>query len=644
MAVLVIALVVPKPGRSQTSVPNSTLAKATVEYQFQRYDKAVKMLFRVSPLDPAYLQAQEMLADCYRKTGNYDRALQTYELLTQQIEVKPHWYLCYAEVLVSRKQYDQARIMYEKYLQLVPADKRAKAGLASLADIQKNSADSLGWKVEYTNLNKKSSSEYSPVYYKNGLLFVSDRKSGCGIFGPSVSANLYYVEGFENIKKIKENDTNTPVAKAKKISKKVNTKMNEGPALIMPGANLLFSRVTRVKTPIVKGTYATSKMYTTRIDQWNNLTPFLFNSEAYSVMQPALSKDGSVLFFSSNMPGGFGAYDLYYCLKDENTGAWAKPVNMGPVINTEGDEMYPFMDEANVLYFASSGHGGFGGLDIFKASLRGPLAMTIPENLGAPLNSSADDFGFVKRKDKNLGYFSSNRSGNTNIYAFEQLTYDIKLKGVLVDKVTRKPLSQVLVSLISDTGIDTLRTDREGRFEARLKNGTDFEVKVTAPKYTSGVTRVSSKGLQSDTVLTFDLQSEKKCDSIKRVFNNHIIYYGLNKADINEDAKSTLDQLAGIMQAYPDILVATASYCDSRASVAYNEKLSKRRGQAAKDYLVTKGIDPKRIEVEYFGKRNLVNYCKDGVKCTETEHQLNRRTEIHIVYEGVDIVKAGCSD
>lgn len=665
------------------------------QYERLHYLSAVQYLAPVLSADSTLVAAQEIMANSQRNLRNYDEALLWYSKLVEQPAAKSEWVLHYAEALANKEKYEESEKWYRKYLSLVPADKRASSFVkASQASFQGNS----DWVVYQTNLNT-AASEYSPMWNNKGLLFVSNRKPGGAIkrvFGwdNTPFSDLYVVEDASKIKKIKidsgtfiasynsgsyrSNDDDTPptsndsqttgiytpgvyssagelsAGNAHLVKGRINSKFHEGPSVTAPDGSVFFTRNNHYRNRTGKSADGTIKLklFSALGGDWNKIEEFPFNSDEYSVGHPALSPDGNILIFVSDMPGGFGGKDLYYSVRTANGKKWNKPVNMGRKINTEGNEMFPFWGRDGVLFFSSTGYAGLGGLDVFEVMLKDLRPLGTPHNLGSPINSSADDFGFIRTADGKGGFFSSNRTGNDDIFAYTRQSYSIRLKGKILDARTEIAWPGSQIFLRTSEGIDTLKVNRTGEFECELAKDTDYEVIGYNPDYVTKRRFISTTGIRTDSVIVADFMLDKaeesqrwvvkNCDSLQRVFHVENIYYDLDKANIRQESKPVLDKLVRLMESHPEISVITSSHCDSRASSGYNKALSLRRGEATKSYLILKGIDSNRVRVEYYGKSRLVNRCYDGVACSEEDQQLNRRTEFEIILNGVNLGQLDC--
>ncbi len=695
-----LLLVITQKSYSQTASVESDLKKATIAYNALRYASAIPELKKVLAKDSNNVKAQEMIAYSYRMIKDYDQALAWYDTLTKQQDLQPKWALYFAEALANKQNYERSEGWYRKYLSMVPADKRATAFTAGkLNSISKNVNN---WKVVFANINSQAS-DYSPVYYKGGLLFSSNRKLNKIsrlTFGwdNTPFTNLYSVAKLSDVKGVNpdsliavaqnnqgkkyhfndddtsptSNDTKTlgeyspsiekdtlalllsDKIKIMPLSGTVNSKYHEGSAAVFPDGSIIFTR-----NNYYHGSSQTSKDGVNKLKMFianpsnTKIIPFLWNNNEHSVGHPALNTEGNILVFSSDMPGGFGGTDLYYCVRS-GSGDWTRPINLGKLINTEGNEMFPSLDKEGVLYFSSTGHPGFGGLDVFEVQMKEMKPVSEIRNLGVPINSSKDDFGLIKSKDGKSGFLSSNRRGNDDIYQFVKSSYRIVVEGVVSDARTRLPLPGSRVLMKHLDGIDTLKVNAKGEFRKEIPADRDYELLGQKLGYVNYLGFTSSVGIVKDSVIKLDIKLNKtetaqqfvlnNCDSLKRVFAVQNIYYDLDRSEIRTDARPALDELVALMRKHPEITVITSSHCDSRASEEYNRNLSLRRAEASKSYLVASGISSSRIKVEYYGKTRLVNRCFDGVYCSEADQQLNRRTEFDVILNGVNITRQNCAD
>ncbi len=395
--------------------------------------------------------------------------------------------------------------------------------------------------------------------------------------------------------------------------------------------NLLFYSVTRNITKVKKDRDITvqPEIYYSKVGTDGNLegfTAFPYNdSLGYAVMHPYVDEQAKRLYFASDMPGGMGGYDLYYSEYDESM-VFSTPVNLGPEVNTEGNETHPFRKD-NKFYFSSTGHKGLGGMDIFEANYT-PAAISGTANMGYPINSLADDFSYREDKDRTV-YLSSNRKGGMgldDIYMAKEM-YKQFLARVL-DCNGEVITSSYLATFRDKTQgimVATARNDK-GELTAQLEPESDFGITITKPGYFPLTDEsITTKGFAGDTV-----KREYRLVPIPYQLPVHvdIVYYDLDKFMIRKDAMPALDKLVELMDKYSFLDLLVASHTDSRASDEYNITLSNNRAKAVTEYLGAKGINSDRVRLEWFGESQLINDCGNGKPCNEENHQLNRRSEL----------------
>jgi outer membrane protein OmpA-like peptidoglycan-associated protein len=337
------------------------------------------------------------------------------------------------------------------------------------------------------------------------------------------------------------------------------------------------------------------------------------------------------------MPGSLGDTDIYYSLRKAD-GSWGEPVNAGPVINTSGRESFPYVDADGKLYFASDGHLGMGGLDIFSAEgERGNWRVV--KNLGYPINTPQNDYGIMFTEPGKRGLLSSNRdsqNGTDDIYSFNILKkpvvlaittlgrYQNKLKQTVQDPL---PNTRILMSQQNSKDSTVVITDEKAQSFVDARAGNAYTFTGSKIGFLKMVSSIAIPDTAPDTVqvaLLFDKNEVEKAIVLEN------IYYDLDKWDIRPDAAKELDKLVTLLKNNPAVEIEMGAHTDSRESHKYNQLLSERRAQAAVDYLVSKGIERNRLTAKGYGKTRLVNKCSDGVECPEEEHQKNRRTEFTI--------------
>jgi len=377
--------------------------------------------------------------------------------------------------------------------------------------------------------------------------------------------------------------------------------------------------------------------------QWSEISDMPFNNDNYSVGHPSLSEDQKTLYFISDMPGNLGMTDIYKVEIHED-GSYGDPVNLGPEINTAGKEMFPYISGNTELYFSSDGREGLGMLDVFMSNLENQtIQSTI--HLAAPINSDRDDFGFIMNNETRVGYFSSNRfggRGDDDIYFFKEekpviIVCNQSVKGIVKDAETGLLLPGTLVSLYKDNvKIDslTVTVEEDALFEFPLECDSNYRITGNLENYYDASIAINTTDENEkiyDVVLALKSDEEFVVKGDKVILKINTIYFEYDKSFIRPDAAAELDKAILILKKYPEIIVEFGSHCDSRGPDSYNDRLSDRRANSTVAYMIANGISEKQLTGKGYGERMLTNRCANGVKCSEEEHEKNRRTEFVIV-------------
>ena len=634
------------------------LKKAQKQMDLFNYAEAATMLQKeIDHGDSKTKQdATNLIAECYRKMNDVQNAKAWYGKTIEIGNTNVLNYYYYAQALRSCGEYDKAKKMFLRYDSLAPQDPKGKIYAAYCDSVLLWNSMPATFEVKNARALNTKQSDFGPVFYEDGIVFASDRIlpkkkiKSYGWTGNSYlrlySAKPLYTADYYN------EFSNPDLAKGL-----YNKDYHDGPASFNKTYDKVFINRTyiykdkakknpaRIKTHLLKLFYADRKDKT-----WKSFKPFFMNSSEYSVGHPALTPDGNTLYFVSDIKGGYGGTDIYE--SDFKDGEWSQPINLGPVINSFGNEMFPFVADNGDLYFASDGLPGFGGLDIFVTRKVNDKWVR-PQNLGRAINSSYDDFALALYKDSNSGLFSSNRPGglgSDDIYCFKHVTPPVPpkkpelpiayyVKGCVKDKTTLEPLpgSTVFVLNVETNEVLVLKTNATGCFKTKIIKGKPYIVKAVKLEYIDDCLPFSFETDNKDTILSLprDLLLDKL--EVNKTFKLENIYYDLDKSNIRIDAEPALNKLVALMKEYP-VSVELGSHTDCRASIDYNNRLSQRRADAAVMYIIMHGISSSRIVAKGYGKSRLINRCdcSKNVDCTEEEHQMNRRTEFKItaIYEG----------
>jgi outer membrane protein OmpA-like peptidoglycan-associated protein len=520
------------------------------------------------------------------------------------------------------------------------------SGLSSNTEIAKNfmegyaKLDSLvGFKsstYEVANITGLlTSSDFSPAFYGDKVVFAS---SSAKTEGDKIHnwTGLPYLDLFEA-----EVDEDWRLSHPKPLEGDINTPYHESNAVFTnDGKTVYFTRNNYFKGRKRKNRQklVSLKIYqATKMDDgsWKNITELPFNSDSHSVAHPALSPDEKRLYFSSDMEGTHGESDIWY-VDIVGDGSFGTPVNLGPKINTETREGFPFIGKNNNLYFSSDGHLGLGGLDIFVVSLEPDGEFEEVTNLKQPINSNKDDFGFILNEEKKIGYLASNRDGDAgsssdDIYRVWESCGITIIQGAISDSKTGKPLDGATVSLMNKNNNKVAETTTDSSGNYIFKGVVDCskaytvhaEYKDYTPNQKSTVTPRGSHTEQMDIELT---PPECPIDDLGCRLTLQPIYFDYGKSRIRPDAEVELAKILQAMKQYPELSIHIESHTDSRSSSRFNLNLSERRAQATLEWLVKQGINRGRLSAKGYGETQLLNNCSNGVRCSEEEHQLNRRS------------------
>ena len=507
----------------------------------------------------------------------------------------------------------------------------------------KNYPDTSYYRVKNLKAINTKFAEYSPSFSNEKLYFVSNRQS----------EKIYSGTGtpFTDLYEIKSRGANVDINSLKKLEDNINQeKVNEGSITFSEdGTYMIFAKGNDGKSSGRNNV----DLYWSRFRRggWTNPRLLNINTSRSWDSTPFLSKDGKTLYFASNRSKGYGGTDIYKANVNRR-GRWINIQNMGPEINTSGNELFPSVTEDGRLYFSSDSHEGFGGLDIFVASRRGGKITIV--NPGKPLNSRGDDFG-VNPYNPTRGFFTSNReggAGDDDIYTFVNDDPNLKIVNYTLKGITLTPKSDTkelnilgnsTVKLLDRDGqvIEETFTDSDGNFKFIVYSDEEYILIGEKENYfsTRGEFSTIGKELDKSKLKEFitNVEYEKNLILDRIIVNKSIvldnIYYDLDKSDIREDAAIELDKLIVILRDNPNISIELSSHTDDRASVDYNQNLSQRRAESAVSYILSKGIDDNRITARGYGESQLIILNAE----TEDEHQINRRTEFKVTsYEFID--------
>ncbi|WP_281234228.1 OmpA family protein [Flavobacterium gelatinilyticum] len=589
-------------------------------------------------------QTLKNAADSYYFISDARNALKWYRKLyeVQGNNLTDIYYLRYIQTMKAVMDYDEADKITKEYL-----DKKGDQKEINRYVAQKKILDSLAkakplYQVKNLDINT-SKSDFGTAFFQEKIVFTSARDT------TKFSEKLYTWNNqpFLNLYLSERNPADGSLFNETLFLPNVMSKYHEATATFDASGKTIYYTTNIVKKnklvldgnkinnfQIIKGSLVDNKL--------ENPQGVFFNSEDYSVGHPCLSDDGQWLFFASDMPGGFGETDLYV-VKISDDGTMSSPLNLGPNINTIGNDLFPFFRNG-ILYFSSDGHYGLGDLDVYESKFLPDGNFTVPRNLGAPINSNKDDFAYIVDKTESYGYISSNRAGgkgDDDIYAFTKgkPVCNQNISGMAVDRKTKLPLTDVTIMAYNSFKevLGETKTNYEGKYAITVPCNKVVNMIAAKPNYSSDERTVETTKENEREIPNVNFELSNYDDLVVKkkgveMVDVKPIYFDYDKYDITPLAVEELTKVVFIMQKFPNIRIKIESHTDSRGKDSYNLKLSDNRAKSTRDYIVSQGIDASRIESAIgYGESRLINKCKNGVKCTEEEHLLNRRSDFIII-------------
>ncbi|MFA5297999.1 MAG: OmpA family protein [Lutibacter sp.] len=585
--------------------------------------------------EPKTQEVLEKLGDSYYFNTKMDLAAQWYKILLQKYEdkVDATYLFRYSQALKGIKNFNEADQWFNKYndkKQLVPGE-----NLETLPFFEKLNAETKNpYAVQKLTINSKYS-DFGPAYFGDKVVFTSSR-DGKRLF---VWNNQPYLDLYQS------DVNNADLTNVVPFSKSINTKVHESSAVFTKdGQTMYFTRnnVKGKKSQRDKNKVAHLKIYKAQFvnNAWTNITELSFNGDNYSVEHPALSPDEKQLYFASDMPGTIGSFDLF--VVDINTdGTFGSPKNLGPKINTAQREQFPYVSSENTLYFASDGHFGMGGLDVFKSKISDET-FSSTTNLSDIINSNLDDFAFIVDEENGSGYFSSNRSGgmgDDDIYRFTQeKTYYVQ--GLVKNKNNSELIPGALVTLFDDNDnvIDEMIVGDDAAYSFKIEKNKNYKIRGSKKSFNPSEVEFSTnnKGEIIKNILLLlqsydDAEGDIVTDLDKIQIKIRPIYFDFDKSNIRPDAAIELKNVVDIMKKYPTMVVEINAHADCRGSDAYNLILSEKRAKSVLDYMVSQGISENNLKSVGYGETKPINECTTEDVCTEEGYSLNRRCEFLII-------------
>ncbi|HBD26678.1 OmpA family protein [Flavobacterium sp.] len=598
----------------------------TADKLFDRYEyvDAAKEYLKLAEGSKADNYVYKQLAESYYNVFNTKEASKWYAKVVEQKQDAETYYK-YAQMLKAEGNFKEADKQMQQFAQLAPNDQRAKTFVSNPNYLPELKGQSKLYDIVKSDVSSDKTDFGAVLTNDNNVYFASARNT-------SKRNSNFNEEPYLDIYKATYNANGT-ISDAVAVDN-INTKWHDGPASITSDGNTMyygsesFNEKEYVKDKAKKAKFGKIYLYkaTKEGDKWSNSKPLPFNNKEYDVRNPSISKDGKTLYFSSNMPGGFGGEDIWKVAV--NGDEYGTPENLGAKVNTEANESFPFITDDDVLFFSSNGKQGFGGYDIFKMDVnKGTAAM----NVGEPVNTSKDDFAFTYNATKKVGFFSSNRDGNDDIYKADPIC-NFRATVVVKDEMTGNVIegATVFITDINQKILTNQNTDVNGESESMLTCLPTIVSYASKSGYeNSNINKIEFE----ENELAFDVNFELTLKPIMPIITEkevilQPIYFEFNKSNITAEGAAELDKLVAVMNEHPSMVIFAKSHTDSRGSDKYNMNLSDRRAKSTVQYLISKGIAKDRISGQGFGESEPKVACKP---CNEEQHAQNRRSEFLIV-------------
>lgn len=544
------------------------------------YNQAIESYTKADDLS---MEGKRKLAESYHEIGENVLSAETYKtVVSSSTGIISEDYYNYAMALKTIGNYGDAAQWMDKFAETNPNDLRSKSYVTNkgnLSSMQISNGDNRADRMSFNT----DAQEFGASYYKNGIVFSSSKTPSSFLKRKNNMNGKPFLDMY--VAEINNGQLEAP----KQFDRSLNGNLHDGPASFSNNGTFVAFTRNNYKDKSKDKIVELQIYFSTFTDgKWSQEEAFMFNGADYSVGHPCLTKDGKTMYFISNMPGGYGKADIYKTTRNAQN-QWTTPENLGATINTEDDELFPFFEEKNqVLFFASNGHFGLGGQDIFKSQVvTNGYGKVV--NLKAPINTQFDDYSMIVDENMDKGYLSSNRKDNNDdIYTvnFKPVS-DTEEQPEVVALVTKEPV---------------------------IENSTK---EIIEEEETPKIIKTPIK------------------EKVKKTVVFTPIYFDLDEYAIRSDARAGLDKIVATMNENPNMIVVLSSYADSRHTEKYNQALSEKRATESLFYIKKRITKPGRITGKGYGETDLVNGCTDNGNmestCSEVEHQKNRRTEFTVI-------------
>ncbi len=638
----------------QIQAQNRKYTKAYEAYNAREYNKAID-LFKNAYEDITDKKAKTEIifhiAECYRKTNEPNKAALWYSKAISKKYEDPIAILYFADMLKMTGEYEEAKMQYTAYKELVPSDPRATDGIESCELAQEWMEYPNGYTVTEMRFLNSKENDYAPTFGREDyrvLYFTSSREEASGKEEHGGTGQAF--SDIFSSTMDRKGKWSSPVP----LSEEINSEFEEGaPVLNADYTKMYFTRCQMSNNKALGcGVYEASL----RNDEWGKAESLKLVDDSVLAAHPAISRDELTLYFVSDMegsipgPDGAPSSDIWKVTRGSVNDKWSEPENLGEPINTSGTEAFPYVHPDGTFYFSSNGHVGMGGLDIYKATKND--GKWVIENLRYPMNSQADDFGICFESSREAGYFSSSRKGRSDdIYAFLLPPLKFNITGVVKDEKTDEPLEAALIKSIGSDGLTIeTKTDEEGSFKFMLKPGTDYVFLAKRDGYLQGKERETTKNLEKSTDFTTTIYMAP----IDQPITVENIFFDFASADLRPESMVSLDGLVETLNDNSTITIELSSHTDARGNDEFNLNLSQQRAQSVVNYLISKGIPTDRLVPKGYGEtqpktvdrrdHEAYPFLQEGQVLTEefintiededlqeVAHFLNRRTEFKVL-------------
>ena len=621
------------------------LKKADKQYEQWAYVDALEIYEKIDKRGFSSQEIAQNLGNAYYFNANYANAYKHYNRLFTEYadqEIATEYYYRYAQTLEHMGYGDKAKMYYDQFSNKVGNESQIAKIRANEIDLKKQIQENSGRYDRLHNLDINTMfSDYGSYVQNNTLYFTSARDTG----NLSKKVHTWTGNAFTSLYQYSLRNDKGKNEKVNRIKGSVKSALNESSAVITKdGETMYFTRNNNINGKRKYDGEKNTRLKIYKADwkngSWQNVRELPFNSDDFSTAHPSLSKDERTLYFASDRPGGYGQSDLWQVsVSGESYGT---PQNLGPAINTEARETFPFINDNNELYFSSDGRVGLGGLDIYMAKLDKNNQFEEVLNVGEPVNSRFDDFAYYIDYNTKEGFFSSNRDGgkgSDDIYSFLEIRelnlckQDLRI--LVVNGKTKNIIPNAKVTLYdayyNEKGVSSLAGSDGYSFNTDFECGQKYRLKVEKDDFVTVEEPVildAENGLTQKTITLYPRKVEvKKNDDLFKVLKLNPIYFDFDKNNIRPDAALELAKVVEVLKDYPKMRIDVRSHTDSRGSDDYNLKLSQRRAKSTAEWIIAQGIDESRVTYKGYGETQLVNKCNNGSKCTDEQHEENRRSE-----------------